>query len=230
MLNAKKGFTLSELLVSLAVLGLIAAFAVPKVLTSVGDSSFLANAKECLSVITAAYDSVKADNVTAFDPIRVSLATNAVTASNAPYALISKINYAAIGTYTAGANASTIDTFVANAGATQAAATVSSVRLGTGAIITFNTGDTFVTAAAPFISRMVFNIDPDGVGVGKPFTAFLGSDGRLFVPNDPAVFPGQFANYNNAATNGGTEVAVAAPAGLSSATYVKLRNANMVTA
>jgi prepilin-type N-terminal cleavage/methylation domain-containing protein len=34
-----QGFTLSELLVSLAVLGLIAAFAIPKVLTAVGESS-----------------------------------------------------------------------------------------------------------------------------------------------------------------------------------------------
>ena len=65
MLNAKKGFTLSELLVSLAVLGLIAAFAIPKVLTSVGNSSFVANAKEAISTISNAFDSKKASLVTA---------------------------------------------------------------------------------------------------------------------------------------------------------------------
>ncbi len=57
-----KGFTLSELLVSLSVLGLIAAFAIPKVLTAVDTQATRAVGKEAISMITAAYDSLKADN------------------------------------------------------------------------------------------------------------------------------------------------------------------------
>jgi prepilin-type N-terminal cleavage/methylation domain-containing protein len=54
-------FTLSELLVSLSVLGLIAAFAVPKVLNAVSDHATKATGKEAIGMITAAYDSLKAD-------------------------------------------------------------------------------------------------------------------------------------------------------------------------
>jgi prepilin-type N-terminal cleavage/methylation domain-containing protein len=223
MLNAKKGFTLSELLVSLAVLGLIAAFAVPKVLTSVGDSSFLANTKECLSVISAAYDSVKADNVSSFDPTLITLSTAAATAAT-PYSMINKINYAAAGNYTMGA-AAAVDTFAANAAPT---ATTAAIRLGTGAIISFNSTDTFATVALPAVSRMKFVIDPDGVGVGKPFVAILGADGRLFVPPSGAIDAptGQFANYT---PSGGTEIATPTPATMAP-TYVKLTNAALVTA
>ena len=223
MLNAKKGFTLSELLVSLAVLGLIAAFAVPKVLTSVGDSSFLANTKECLSVISAAYDSVKADNVSSFDPTLITLSTAAATAAT-PYSMINKINYAAAGDYAMG-GAGAVDTFTAAAAPTAATA---AIRLGTGAIISFNSTDTFATVALPTISRMKFVIDPDGVGVGKPFVAILGADGRLFVPRaaDIAAPTGQFANYT---ASGGTEIATPTVATMAP-TYVKLTNAALVTA
>jgi prepilin-type N-terminal cleavage/methylation domain-containing protein len=226
MLNAKKGFTLSELLVSLAVLGLIAAFAVPKVLTSVGDSSFLANAKECLSVVSAAYDAVKADNITSFDPTLITLATAAAGAGT-PYSIINKINYAGLGNYTVGANAAAVDTF--NAVAAPAAATAA-IRLGTGAIIWFNSTNRFLTVATPanpqLRSRIQFNIDPDGVGVGKPFSTFLGEDGRLFVPANPGAFTGQFTIYQAGA---GTEVADMAPGGLSAQSYIKLTNAGLVT-
>jgi len=224
MLNAKKGFTLSELLVSLAVLGLIAAFAVPKVLTSVGDSSFLANTKECLSVITAAYDAVKADNVTSFDPTLITLSTAAATAST-PYSMINKINYVAAGDYTPSA-VGVADVFTASA---SPANTTAAIRLGTGAVISFNSTDTFASVALPNVSRMKFLIDPDGVGVGKSFVALLGSDGRLFIPRpaDIASPKGQFANYT---ASGGTEINTPTTAAFTENTYVKLSNAGLVTA
>jgi type IV fimbrial biogenesis protein FimT len=57
-----QGFTLSELLVSLAVLGLIAAFAIPKVLTAVGQSSARAIGSELIAMISESYESVKAQS------------------------------------------------------------------------------------------------------------------------------------------------------------------------
>ncbi|MCS6266153.1 MAG: prepilin-type N-terminal cleavage/methylation domain-containing protein [Vampirovibrio sp.] len=82
MLNAKKGFTLSELLVSLAVLGLIAAFAVPKVLSSVGNSAFLANAKEAISTISNAFDAKKASLMNDTGGIVVSAINSRPVSSN----------------------------------------------------------------------------------------------------------------------------------------------------
>ena len=57
-----QGFTLSELLVSLAVLGLIAAFAIPKVLTAVGESSARAIGNEMVGMISEAYQAERAAN------------------------------------------------------------------------------------------------------------------------------------------------------------------------
>jgi prepilin-type N-terminal cleavage/methylation domain-containing protein len=57
-----QGFTLSELLVSLAILGLIAAFAIPKVLNAVGEGSSRAIGAELYSTIAEAYQSVRAAN------------------------------------------------------------------------------------------------------------------------------------------------------------------------
>jgi prepilin-type N-terminal cleavage/methylation domain-containing protein len=57
-----KGFTLSELLIALSMLGLIAAFAVPKVLTAVSDHATRATGKEAISMIQAAYDSYRVAN------------------------------------------------------------------------------------------------------------------------------------------------------------------------
>jgi prepilin-type N-terminal cleavage/methylation domain-containing protein len=54
-------FTLSELLVSLSILGLIAAFAVPKVLTAVSNHATKSTGKEAIGMITAAYDSLKSE-------------------------------------------------------------------------------------------------------------------------------------------------------------------------
>ena len=56
-----QGFTLSELLVSLAVLGLIAAFAIPKVLTAVGNSSARAIGSELIATISQSYEALRAD-------------------------------------------------------------------------------------------------------------------------------------------------------------------------
>lgn len=56
-LRKKSGFTLSELLIALALLGLIAAFTIPKVLQSVDDRARKARFKEAIAAIhLACYD------------------------------------------------------------------------------------------------------------------------------------------------------------------------------
>lgn len=195
MLNAKKGFTLSELLVSLAVLGLIAAFAVPKVLTSVGNSTLLANAKEALSTISGSYEALKAD----YDGmIPTTLGNNLTTG------VPSKMSYAQIGTYTQGAFG-TVDAFAAAA----AVAGLNSVRFANNAIVTFDTRDTFVAGALGTIGRTVYNVDPDGTGPNKGFTVILGYDGRVFIPG-LAALAAPFTSYVKA-TTGDTEVVAITP-------------------
>jgi prepilin-type N-terminal cleavage/methylation domain-containing protein len=196
MLNKQKGFTLSELLVSLAVLGLIAAFAVPKVLTSVGNSTLLANAKEAISIITGALDSFKADN-------NGMLPT--ITSLNTATGLMSKVNYVQYGTYTRVNTAETPDTFVAAAVPTAGS---EAVRFSSGLIIAFNPLDNFTFTAAGAIThgRVVFEIDPDGTGPNKGISAVLGDDGRVFLPNNATLTNVPYNSYGT----GGTERAIMA--------------------
>jgi len=56
------GFTLSELLVSLAILGIIATFTIPKLLQVQQDQRYNSEAKEAASIIAAAYSLYKASN------------------------------------------------------------------------------------------------------------------------------------------------------------------------
>jgi prepilin-type N-terminal cleavage/methylation domain-containing protein len=219
MLNAKKGFTLSELLVSLAVLGLIAAFAVPKVLTSVGNSTLLANAKEAISTISGAYEALKSDYN---GMIPTTLGNNLTTG------LPGKMSYVQIGTYTQGASG-TVDVFTPAA----AAAGVNSIRFANNAIMTFNTADVFTAGALGTIGRLVYNVDPDGTGPNKGFTAILGYDGRVFIPGSVALVA-PFDNYV-AATAGDTEVTAITPNASGAAAtsagvdYTPYYNAGMVT-
>ena len=49
------GFTLAELLISLAILGVIATFTIPKILSAQQNSQYNAEAKEAISMISGAY-------------------------------------------------------------------------------------------------------------------------------------------------------------------------------
>jgi prepilin-type N-terminal cleavage/methylation domain-containing protein len=231
MLNAKKGFTLSELLVSLAVLGLIAAFAVPKVLTSVGNSTLLANAKEAIATISGSYEALKADfNGMLPTTMGLSMTTG----------LPSKMSFNQLGNYTPGL-IGTPDVFV------QAAAPVAgthAVRFANNATIAFNPTDTFftttpVTGVLPNAQgRVAFEVDPDGVGPNKGFSVILGYDGRVFVPGlVPLTQP--FNGYSAAGDPGAERPLItpnAAPSGATPAPptgagvdYTPYYNAGMVT-
>jgi prepilin-type N-terminal cleavage/methylation domain-containing protein len=56
------GFTLAELLIALAILGVIATFTIPKVLTAQAGETSRAKVKEAASIITGAYQLYKMEN------------------------------------------------------------------------------------------------------------------------------------------------------------------------
>src|SRR5688572_23853183 len=58
----KFGFTLAELLICLAILGVIAVFTIPKVLQSQQDGKYKSIAKETMGTITQAYSIYKLKN------------------------------------------------------------------------------------------------------------------------------------------------------------------------
>lgn len=61
-LEKPKGFTLAELLISLAILGIIATFTIPKVLNSSQNTTANAAAKEMIAMVSGAYQSYQLNN------------------------------------------------------------------------------------------------------------------------------------------------------------------------
>lgn len=56
------GFTLAELLISLAILGVIATFTIPKIIKAQQDAKFNAIAKEAATMVTGAYQQYQSQN------------------------------------------------------------------------------------------------------------------------------------------------------------------------
>lgn len=80
----KPGFTLAELLIALAILGVIAAFTIPKILSAQTNSKYVALAKEAASMISGAYQQAKL--------------ANTVTSSTTPADLTPYLNHVSIDT------------------------------------------------------------------------------------------------------------------------------------
>lgn len=58
--NHPKGFTLAELLITLAILGVIATFTIPKIITAQGNGQNLAKAKEVAGMVSGAFQQAQA--------------------------------------------------------------------------------------------------------------------------------------------------------------------------
>lgn len=157
-----KGFTLSELLIALAILGVIATFTIPKVLQSQQDGKYKAMAKEAAGAITEAY-------------VRYRF-KNAPTNSTAPKDLTPYFNYVSVDT------SSSMDGEFTG-GAWPCNSSEPCLRLHNGSVIFFRAQTFGGTASTNVIS---FYFDPDGKetdgttnGPGKSLRLFLYYDGKL---------------------------------------------------
>ncbi len=77
-----QGFTLAELLISLAILGVIATFTIPKILVAQQNSQYNAMAKEAAAMISEAYQKATQEGI--------------ITASSKPSDLMPYMNYVSI--------------------------------------------------------------------------------------------------------------------------------------
>ncbi|MFN7309998.1 MAG: type II secretion system protein [Vampirovibrionales bacterium] len=150
-----QGFTLSELLVSLAVLGLIAAFAIPKVLTAVGESSSRAIGREAFGMITESYQALRAK--------QNGNVSRATTAQN----LIDQLNYA---------------TTAATGNGT---GTTNHIALQNGAVIAYAPSDNFDAGSTRGVIGFTIDPDGiAATSVSGPVTVYLGNDGRIWAANE----------------------------------------------
>ena len=158
-----KGFTLSELLIALAILGLIATFTIPKVLNSVGERGNITAAKEAISVISSAYDGLRADG------------NGSVGANTTGVAILNRLNFVTIDTSA---------TLGAVTNGTVCHADTPCYVLHSGSIIQTTAADNFVSATAD-TGTVGFNIYPDGGrnGANSPaaIRVMLGHDGRIMT-------------------------------------------------
>jgi prepilin-type N-terminal cleavage/methylation domain-containing protein len=156
------GFTLAELLIALAILGIIATFTIPKVLQSQQDGRYKAIAKEAASAISGAYSAYQLQNTQ--------------TATTKAADLLPYMNYVTLDT------ASSIDldqtlTTISCSG------TAPCAKLHNGAAL-MATDDCFRGTAST--NAVFFILDPDGKvtdgttnGPGKSLSLVLYSNGRL---------------------------------------------------
>ncbi|MEB3287667.1 MAG: type II secretion system protein [Vampirovibrionales bacterium] len=147
---AKKGFTLAELLIALAILGVIATFTIPKVLNSSQSSQNTAIAKEVAGMISGAFAAYQVENsITTDTPVSV---------------LTNSMNYVSLVT-TAGGGSAEFDCTALNC-----------LRLHSGATLGYEAAQEW-DATANYVN---FSIDPDGAGTGAPAGTFvLYFNGRL---------------------------------------------------
>jgi prepilin-type N-terminal cleavage/methylation domain-containing protein len=171
-----QAFTLAELLVSLSVLGLVAAFAIPKVLIATSDASLKAVGRETFATMAGAFQAYKADK-------QGVVGTNLTVADLLPY-----IGYSKAGAATDMTNETTT--------------TNGFIVFSTGAVLGYDTTDTFApnTTGVLKTGTLGFEIDPDGAGTSADAaTAFLAADGRTWMSysNYGTGATGVVSSFNN---------------------------------
>lgn len=151
LFKSNPGFTLAELLIALAILGVIATFTIPKILSSSQNGQNTAIAKEAASMVSGAYSTYTLNNG----------AATGVTAG----ALTQYMNYVATdataAAYTFGIACNT--------------ANVVCIKLHNGGVLQYSSNINFgaTTGALPF------SVDPDGAGAQTPITFWQYYNGRL---------------------------------------------------
>lgn len=154
-MTAKEGFTLAELLIALAILGVIATFTIPKVLNSATNSKDTAKFKEAMSAISGAHS--------------VARSENSLDATTRPFDLMSYINYVGrensssqfvSDDLTSGGNCGSLNCF----------------RLHSGGLLSASTGSFAGTGAT---NAIYFGYNPDGNDATNGTIIFLFYNGRI---------------------------------------------------
>lgn len=164
---APAGFTLSELLIALGILGVIATFTIPKILESSQDEKYNSIAKEGASMIAGAYQTYKV-NVPASAGMHLAYLT-------------AYINYIATD------NTTLIDTEANQSGSLDCANAINlCLKLHNGAILMMPSNGTARSfGGTAYTNAMPFWIDPNGKldnnsgSVGKTVRFHLYYDGKI---------------------------------------------------
>lgn len=156
------GLTLAELLVTLLILGQIATFTIPKVLSAQQNGQNKTVSKEVVSMIAGAYQQARLDGI--------------VTASTTMGNITSYMNYVSVDT------TSTIDAWPTFPGSTISCADFTCLRLHNGAIFMIDT-TSFADGGADYIDAI---IDSDGrLSSQKDSIVFMQfQDGRITTFGD----------------------------------------------
>lgn len=161
--KSRQGFTLAELLITLAILGIIAAFAIPKILDSTQSNKQNAITKEAAGLISAAYKNYRGT----YTPMPT---TNGDS-------LTQYMNYVNTDTSTV-INNSPNNPVVSGATLTCGSNNLRCLRLHNGAILAYHTTDTFNGTA--LTNAIPFYLDPDGGNNGNDSVElFLYTNSRL---------------------------------------------------
>ena len=176
--NHERGFTLAELLIALAILGVIATFTIPKILDGGSSSQSNAMAKEAASMLAGAFQAYKLQN---------SVSGSTSCADLTPY-----MNYVSVVTN------ETIDIYDNTCTyATQSCATYGCLRLHNGGILSYHPLAVGSFQTLDSTSGIGMGLDPDGKLSGAANTAghtvgfILYSNGRL--TSGANVLPNSYA-------------------------------------
>jgi prepilin-type N-terminal cleavage/methylation domain-containing protein len=158
------GFTLVEVLITLAILGIIATFTIPKIVYTQQDQKFNAVAKEDIMMIAQAHKILQAKG----------LLTSTVSGADfTPF-----MNYLTIDT-----SGVLIDGVFGNT-TTACSATRPCIRIANGSVISYRSTSNYGGNSA--VNAIHFSIDPDGKvtdgttnGPGKKLSVFIYYDGRI---------------------------------------------------
>jgi prepilin-type N-terminal cleavage/methylation domain-containing protein len=171
----KTAFTLAELLIALAILGVIATFTIPKVLIAQQNSTSNAIAKETIAAVSAAYRVYQLER-------QPSGSTNLTDLT--PY-----LNYVSVDT------TSLVDNHETNSTPVDCASAIC-LKLHNGAIL-YGWSTTFAGTSAT--NAIYYYIDPDGVdggsttGPSKALVMFLYFNGK--TTNYGNILPGTTSSY-----------------------------------
>jgi prepilin-type N-terminal cleavage/methylation domain-containing protein len=158
MRKHEQGFTLAELLIALAIIGVIATFTIPKVLQSTGSNKNAAVAKEIASTLAEAWTTVRLNS--------------GIAAATKAEAITTGLNYVKIET------SGTPGTISGESQLATCAAATPCIYLHNGGIIQYHTNSSFAGTAAT--NAVYYNIDPDGDGTtAGSATIVIYANGRM---------------------------------------------------